>query len=300
MQPSSTHTRSRPVLFVALLGLANCNAYDASLLDAPRRLASIELDSCDGTEPLDERERCNGKDDDCDGVVDESAASDCDQQHARGSCVFGICEIDRCEEGFGDCNRSMHDGCEQAISTCDECSGKCTVAHAPSGTPVPITATQTARTNSDAGSGTGLEEHDLDGGPAPNMPTGPTTPPTRACEARGDCEAVEACAATRPTGQGSDCDHCACEACDRELRTCLRTTDNEWNSLCSALLHCYGSNVQNDACTGDCLGPCGDEYAASVSKGFLCSTENVVAPCGALRLLRVSCYQSKCAAACKG
>jgi hypothetical protein len=289
-------TRNRSLLLAALLGLPACKAYDASLLDAPRHSAAIEADDCDSIGPLDEPERCNGKDDDCDGVVDENAALDCARAHARGSCVFGVCEIDRCDEGFGDCNRGLSDGCEQALARCGDCSGKCTAARESEHM---ITTVQTAAGAQAGGAGGEFsDDGELDAGPHP--PTGPTKAPTRACEARGDCDAVDACAAKAPTAQGADCDRCACEACDRELRGCRGTTDEMWNSLCDAMLQCFGANIHSGACSGDCLGPCGDELAASFAKGFVCSTDNVVAPCGALRVVRADCYQAKCADVCKG
>ncbi len=69
-------------------------------------------------------ERCNGKDDDCDGATDEGfdLSSDpehcgsCDREcafpHGRARCSQGECELAACEEGFVDADLDPSNGCE--------------------------------------------------------------------------------------------------------------------------------------------------------------------------------------------
>ena len=73
------------------------------------------------------RETCNGKDDDCDGEVDEEDADDtCSAPHSSATCASGKCGRRYCEVGFGACNAVDTDGCEQALNAPDNC-GECGV-----------------------------------------------------------------------------------------------------------------------------------------------------------------------------
>jgi hypothetical protein len=79
----------------------------------------------DGTCPEICPEICDGKDNDCDGDIDEAGAEYwCELDHAFARCEQGQCEVDNCETGFGDCNNSSTDGCEKVLGTLDDC-GAC-------------------------------------------------------------------------------------------------------------------------------------------------------------------------------
>ena len=68
-------------------------------------------------------ESCNGKDDDCDHIVDEEADSACEIENGTGQCVMGSCAVGSCNAGFGDCDSARVNGCEQALDTADNCGG---------------------------------------------------------------------------------------------------------------------------------------------------------------------------------
>jgi len=77
-------------------------------------------------------ESCNGVDDDCDGSVDGSSAdAECVVANAAPACISGRCRVDRCTDGFGDCDGDPTNGCEVTLSdTADHC-GSCDTACAP-------------------------------------------------------------------------------------------------------------------------------------------------------------------------
>jgi alpha-tubulin suppressor-like RCC1 family protein len=81
-------------------------------------------DACMPTE-----ETCNGRDDDCDGSIDEDSASSCPFTGGVGACTSGRCELESCAEGFGNCNATPEDGCEVEISSdpfnCGGCGIRC-------------------------------------------------------------------------------------------------------------------------------------------------------------------------------
>lgn len=58
-----------------------------------------------------EPERCNGIDDDCDGIVDDDAP--CELPAAAAQCVDGGCRIDACQAGFVDDDSEVDNGCER-------------------------------------------------------------------------------------------------------------------------------------------------------------------------------------------
>lgn len=91
-------------------------------------------------------EICNGRDDDCDGLVDEDFDLDTDGDHcgrcgnacaitgATALCVDGACEVGECLDGFADCNDFAADGCESQLASdplnCGACGDACTLANA--------------------------------------------------------------------------------------------------------------------------------------------------------------------------
>lgn len=79
-------------------------------------------------------ETCNGKDDDCDGQVDNGAAASCPERaNATPTCTGGVCGF-ACNPGFGDCNRNAGNGCEADLSSnrlnCGACGRFCAYSHA--------------------------------------------------------------------------------------------------------------------------------------------------------------------------
>ncbi len=70
-------------------------------------------------------ERCNGVDDDCDGVVDERATARCSGPDAVFVCGDGYCQINRCPDGRGDCDGNPANGCEADILYDERHCGAC-------------------------------------------------------------------------------------------------------------------------------------------------------------------------------
>lgn len=78
-------------------------------------------------------EVCNGRDDDCDGTVDEiSADSSCAAPNADAVCRDGQCLIVRCLAGHRDCDQLAADGCEIEADDpahCESCGRACSADH---------------------------------------------------------------------------------------------------------------------------------------------------------------------------
>ena len=73
-------------------------------------------------------ETCNGRDDDCDTVIDEgfdlrvdvdncgACGVSCAFDNADAACEDGTCQIAACADGYADCNADPADGCEADLS----------------------------------------------------------------------------------------------------------------------------------------------------------------------------------------
>jgi hypothetical protein len=123
-----------------LLWCASCDVYDANLtkpVSAPAApsddtsMSSISDEdggSCDAA-----AEVCNGRDDDCDGTIDESDADrSCGAPHADAVCRDGQCLIVRCLAGHRDCDQLAADGCEiepDDLAHCESCDRSCSAEH---------------------------------------------------------------------------------------------------------------------------------------------------------------------------
>ena len=313
----------------ALLPLAWSGGCSSS--DKPDRDADAPLTASGScrTRP----ERCNAKDDDCDGIVDERADSSCGLAHAVGSCVRGQCSLARCSEGYTNCNGIMSDGCE----TMNECVAAPTqsgdaAAPAESMTSAPERAPERAPELRDAAAASAPvksaeapqagpqsvpEPDDADGGEDTDA-SGPVGDAGANCVAElcdgqdNDCDAnvdesaACGCKDAAPTGQGPECDQCVCDACPEALAACTGTDDDKWNTLCGAVVACFGKSVQAGLCTGDdsdCFqngdGPCASEFRAAFELGWICTADPVRTPCGALTRVRLECFRNQCAAVCK-
>lgn len=98
--------------------------------------------SCSGPiQPGDETETCNGKDDNCDGQLDEmDVAADCGakmpgaQQVAQWQCSQGACGIAQCEVGTSNANGVVADGCECGVGTWPPDCASAAVVAVPLGT----------------------------------------------------------------------------------------------------------------------------------------------------------------------
>jgi len=66
-------------------------------------------------------ERCDGRDEDCDGHIDEDAV--CTFEGGTGVCAGGDCLLSSCDAGRADCNGDPGDGCEVLLGTQEHCGG---------------------------------------------------------------------------------------------------------------------------------------------------------------------------------
>ena len=107
-------------------------AADAALGDL--RVSDVSLAVC-----RPETERCDRRDNDCNGAVDDGFDLQrdpkhcgecnhvCGGEHATSSCQAGRCVI-HCDPGFADCDGDANNGCEADLSdpgSCGECGKSC-------------------------------------------------------------------------------------------------------------------------------------------------------------------------------
>jgi len=164
--PDARHTQSHSPLglltALMLFVCVGCDVYDASLVSvrtqpktdaAVRPDASSEAGISDASDtdssvsvpectfmaesefcPVSCIERCNGVDDDCDTLIDEtSRGAPCKLQAATSVCVSGTCLVASCDDGHVDCNELAEDGCEstlQEVEHCGLCTNRCELPHA--------------------------------------------------------------------------------------------------------------------------------------------------------------------------
>ena len=68
-------------------------------------------------------EVCNARDDDCDGLTDESPAEiSCSLPNAVAECDLSLCLISECKEGFANCDGLVTNGCEVPLGTDTDCT----------------------------------------------------------------------------------------------------------------------------------------------------------------------------------
>lgn len=120
-------------------------AFDAGALDAGERDAGRrDAGPGDAGECVPDREVCNERDDDCDGLTDEDFDLRVDPLHCGGcdracpseggaaGCQGGACSL-VCDLGRADCDGDLSNGCEADLSDASTC-GDCDTACAPSAT----------------------------------------------------------------------------------------------------------------------------------------------------------------------
>jgi len=67
---------------------------------------------------IDLPERCDGVDNDCNGVIDDpGAVSSCSLPNATPACVGGTCVVSSCDGGYSNCDGAAANGCEIAVSS---------------------------------------------------------------------------------------------------------------------------------------------------------------------------------------
>lgn len=134
-----------------MLSTAGCQLYEDGLLQVADKRSGQQTTPLDASQPDEpeacepnpdggsecrERcpEQCNGRDDDCDGRVDEgSAHATCAASSADSVCYAGHCEIVRCLGQARDCDGIAANGCEVAADGpdhCGSCERRCEYPHA--------------------------------------------------------------------------------------------------------------------------------------------------------------------------
>jgi hypothetical protein len=82
-------------------------------------------------------EICDGKDNDCDGEIDEEEADEsCALPQAVSECVDGECVIASCSDWYDDCDGEPLNGCETSLETLDNCGACGVVCTSECGDPV--------------------------------------------------------------------------------------------------------------------------------------------------------------------
>ncbi len=121
----------------------HCGACDLSC-HALNAQVSCQAGACVMGDCLDGFGDCNQQSGDgCEAQLasdpDNCGACDvaCDLAHAVGQCLAGACQIEACDEGFGDCNADDGDGCEADLvgdpANCGACGQACALPHAEPG-----------------------------------------------------------------------------------------------------------------------------------------------------------------------
>jgi hypothetical protein len=295
---------------LALLMCAACRIYDPARLGASPTRASV-ADEDTGTGACTSRpERCNGEDDDCDGLVDEEADRSCERPHSTTRCLGGACVLDECEPGHLNCNLSAADGCEKDMHerACGECGRTCDIQRAEG---VAMNVSTPMHEDVDAGSPKVDErpqpDHDADAGSGCGPDSACGAKPDNPCAGANAGSATCVCLAAKPSSQTADCDRCACDQCAPAVAECFTNRNADWVSECSGVTHCYGVNIALGRCANaDCgmsgFGVCAREEARSSSWGnwaYSCSPLPGAprTPCDASVYLR-QCMRDRCASLC--
>lgn len=296
MRSSPSHCALRQLALLATLLVAACNSYDADLLGSAPTV-SANRSECRGRTEI-----CNNRDDDCDGIIDEGASPSCSLDHARSHCSAGTCVLDACDEGYLSCDDDSANGCEHELAACGGCDAQCDASMPRDSEPPRVDAGKISEAVTDADADAGVGERDNDAGSEQ-----PCTPERcdgvdNDCDGRTDEGLLCNCTASAPTGQGPECDRCACERCSAPLAQCLTSGSADWDTSCGALMRCVGKNTLDGKCSedADCGSACGSEWVgAGWRPNRACNANDISTACAAFVQIQETCYQTKCDKACK-
>lgn len=217
----------------------------------------------------------NGCEVSLDSPIDCGAcATACAPMNATPDCGGGVCRIDRCGAGFGDCNSSAGDGCEVALDStlnCGGCGIRCTVPSAVPGCDGSMCTI--------ASCNPGFA--DCDGSPLNGCETSTTS--NANC---GGCGMV--CAPSHGVGECStgscritscatgwdDCDGDPTNGCERNLRTL--TDCGSCGAVCTrpgGMASCASGSCETTGCSpllGDCNGVSADGCETSLATTSNC------------------------------
>ena len=180
--------------------------------------------------PLICPEICNGKDDDCDGKIDEPYAPGlCVLSHARSACDRGKCRLVECVKGYGDCDGRTDNGCETSLDTLDNCGGcstRCLLASCAGSVCSDLTcAAFMANCDGDSANSCEVNLHSISDCGGCSKVGANQTCAGLANVAIASCE-TGGCLVTSCTTGYADCDHDAVNGCEREIATAGRCETN--------------------------------------------------------------------------
>jgi hypothetical protein len=301
---------------VCLLLLSACKARDATSNDAAAGTETARAAARSGTSCSSNAEQCNGRDDDCDGIVDEDVEDACSFDNASGRCVSGHCVLTGCRDGYLNCDNASANGCERVAGegACADCAQRCEAPDAASDAQTTPELAADSQAALDASAATEQPPPDA---ALPDADAGMES----ACAAQvercdgldNDCDglvdeagACQACLDLHISGQTADCDRCACQQCSEQVARCTAHDTSTWSMRCVDLLQCYGTASLAGRCpNGDCYaqgnGPCASEaHTAALGDGMpTCAQSPITTPCGAAAAVRETCLLTTCASACK-